>query len=133
MTVNFRTSFPTYNYQRANQQKQKPAFGMAVEIPEKEYAGAIKLFLDNVAAMDKIILKRAREGRINSIQISQKNPITMDGVKAIDDKVVEGLQGLGCKSMKKFMTFIEGKLPTEASLKKASALAEELFGEPKQS
>ena len=39
MTVNFRTSVPTYNYQRANQQKQKPAFGMAVAIPRKEYAG----------------------------------------------------------------------------------------------
>ena len=133
MTVNFRTLVSTCNYQRANQQKQKPAFGMAVEIPEKEYAGAIKRFLDNVEVMDKIILKRVREGQINLIQISQKHPNTIDGVNATDEKVIKGLQELGCKSLEKFTTSSEEKLPTEASLKKANELAEGLFGKPKQS
>ena len=57
----------------------------------------------------------------------------MDGVKAIDDKVVEGLQELGCKHIERFLSRGEGKLPNEAFLKKANELAEELFGKPKQS
>ena len=133
MTVNFRTSVPTCNYQRANQQKQKPAFGMAVTVPEKAYAGAVKVFLDKAVAMEKLILKPEQEGQKRLINISQKNPITIDGVDATDDKVVEGLQELGCKHIERFLSHGEGKLPTEAFLKKANELAEELFGKPKQS
>ena len=127
MTVNFRTSVPTYNYQRANQQKQKPAFGM-VAIPKKELGITGTVFLNKIVEMGKIVLEKEMILGEDYVNIFQKNPTTVEGVNVFDDKVIEGLKTFGCKRMEKRNAIRERELPTEASLKKITDLAEQLFG-----